>query len=278
MTIRHATRYQPPGRDAADPRRETFAAIIAKYIRVRGFEELVGLRRLLDCCVFAVLLLAGPSAFAQTVYSIWPSSSTPGTPWTGNGSGVTLGIQFRSDVAGTVNGIRFYKGTGNTGSHIGLLYSSTGAVLAQVTFANETASGWQQMSFSSPVAITANTDYVAAYFTTTGFALDVGYFGTAGVDNAPLHAPQFGAVAQNGIYVYGSIPQFPTTDYQGTNYWVDVAFSPSSSGPGTWSSGSAGALYYNNGNVGIGTTSPQYRLSVNGVVGAKEVVVTITGF
>lgn len=32
------------------------------------------------------------------------------------------------------------------------------------------------------------------------------------------------------------------------------------------------------GSVGIGTTNPQYRLSVNGTIGAKEVVVTNTGW
>jgi len=35
---------------------------------------------------------------------------------------------------------------------------------------------------------------------------------------------------------------------------------------GQWSSGSGGAIYYNGGNVGIGTASPNQRLQVNGNV------------
>ena len=137
-------------------------------------------------------------------------------------SPLTVGVKFRSDVAAYVKGIRFYKGIGNSGTHVGMLYTSTGTLLAQATFTSETASGWQEVDFPSPVPIAANTTYVAAYFTTIGCAYDSGYFTTKGADNAPLHALQSGVDGQNGVYVYAASPQFPANSYGDANYWVDV--------------------------------------------------------
>ena len=77
-------------------------------------------------------------------------------------------MKFRSQVNGYVTGVRFYKGTDNVGPHVGHLWSSTGTQLAQATFTNETASGWQRVTFASPVPITANTTYVASYHTSSG--------------------------------------------------------------------------------------------------------------
>jgi hypothetical protein len=34
---------------------------------------------------------------------------------------VELGVKFTSDVDGQVTGIRFYKGSGNSGTHVGNL-------------------------------------------------------------------------------------------------------------------------------------------------------------
>src|SRR5262245_20544497 len=67
---------------------------------------------------------------------------------------VELGVKFRADVAGQVTGLRFYKGAQNTGPHTGSLWTAGSTLLAQATFADETATGWQQVSFGSPVAIT----------------------------------------------------------------------------------------------------------------------------
>src|SRR5215471_18223876 len=101
-----------------------------------------------------------PSALAAS--TIWPSTTLPGTADSGPDSSVELGVKFRSDVSGTVTGIRFYKSAANTGTHIGNLWSAAGTLLASGTFSNETASGWQQMPFTTPVNITSNTVYIAS--------------------------------------------------------------------------------------------------------------------
>ena len=58
---------------------------------------------------------------------------------------------------------------------------SSGTLLASATFTNETASGWQQVNFSQPVAIAANTTYVAATWRPNGhYSVTGAAFATAG--------------------------------------------------------------------------------------------------
>jgi hypothetical protein len=135
-------------------------------------------------------------------------------------------MRFRSDVNGTITAIRFYKGTGDTTTHTGSLWSSTGTLLATVTFSGETASGWQQLNLSAPVNITANTTYVASYHSSGPFYYSPYYFQNAGVDNTPLHALQDGADGPNGVYLYSAGGVFPNQTYSSSNYWVDVVFTP----------------------------------------------------
>ena len=117
-------------------------------------------------------------------------------------------------MAGYVTGIRFYKGAGNTGTHVGHLWSATGQLLATATFTSETATGWQQVSFAAPVAIAANTTYVASYFAPAGhYALDRPYF-TTGYDNAPLHALADGG-RRRQRRLRASAGGFPTESYHG---------------------------------------------------------------
>src|SRR5581483_4742029 len=164
--------------------------------------------------------------------SDWSSSTTPPTPDSGDATSGEYGVRFRADYNGYITGLRFYKSTNNKGTHVGNLWTNTGALLATATFTNETASGWQQVTFSNPVAITANTTYVASYFAPSGhYSATLGYFSTSG-DAPPLHFLKDGVDGANGVYSYSPSTTFPTSTFDSTNYWVDVVYVPASSMPG----------------------------------------------
>lgn len=160
--------------------------------------------------------------------SIWSSSAVPGTPSQNlDSASIELGVKFRAAVPGKISGIRFYKGAPNTGTHTGSLWSSAGTQLATATFSSETASGWQQVLFSSPVPVSANTTYIASYHAPNGkYAFDGAYFSASAVINGPLKALQNGEDGMNGLYSYGSGSQFPNQSFNAANYWVDVIFEP----------------------------------------------------
>src|SRR5438128_11385865 len=99
--------------------------------------------------------------------SIWSTSVNPGTEANDNSStGVNLGIKFHSDTAGYIKAIRFYKHIDNTGTHTGYLWDANGAQLGSATsdINSETTTGWQQVALNPPVAIPANTTYVASHY------------------------------------------------------------------------------------------------------------------
>lgn len=165
-----------------------------------------------------------PTATTQT---LWPATAIPTNPSESDSAAVNLGVKFTSSQNGLISGIRFYKSTANSGTHVGTLWSSTGQKLATVTFTNETASGWQQVNFATPVAITVNTVYVASYFAPNGhYANDDNYFASTGINSGSLHALSKPESGGNGVYAYGSTSAFPSKGYQATNYWVDVVFAP----------------------------------------------------
>jgi hypothetical protein len=162
---------------------------------------------------------------------IWGDALGPAIASANDPNAVEVGVKFASEVSGSITGIRFYKGPQNTGVHTGHLWRGNGTLLATVRFDNETASGWQRANFPSPVPINANTTYVASYHTESGhYALTPNYFSNSGFDNAPLRALRDGVDGPNGVYVYGrsGFPLFPSSSFQGANYWVDVEFVPSS--------------------------------------------------
>src|SRR5690606_20289579 len=98
----------------------------------------------------------------------WSDSTTPAIVDYDDPNAVELGVQFTVDVAAPITGLKFYKSAANVGTHVGSLWTSDGTLLARATFTNETPSGWQKVSFSTPVQATPGTRYVASYHTPSG--------------------------------------------------------------------------------------------------------------
>jgi hypothetical protein len=150
--------------------------------------------------------------------SIFAANSVPTNVNWADPAAIDVGVKFTSDVAGKVSAIKFYKGPTNTGTHTGSLWSATGQLLATATFSAESASGWQTVTFTTPVSITAGTTYIASYHTDAGnYAVNVNQFQATGVNSGPLHIPVGG-----GVYRYGT-GGWPSSAAN-HNYWVDIVF------------------------------------------------------
>jgi hypothetical protein len=167
------------------------------------------------------------AAAVSATYSLFGDSAVPAVANDPETASVELGVRFSSDVDGSVTAVRFFKGSRNSGRHVGNLWTADGTRLASVIFTDESRSGWQQASFSNPVPISAGKTYVASYFAPKGrYSIDQGWFAGKSTDNGPLHAPADSYGSRNGVYRYGSSSGFPTRSWNASNYWVDVVFTP----------------------------------------------------
>ena len=122
---------------------------------------------------------------------------------------MNLGLQFQASSDGLITGVRFYKEADNTGTHTGSLWAADGTLLATGTFTGESASGWQELDFSSPVPVTAGTTYVASYHTSPGH-----YAYTSGGLASPVANGPLTALASGGVYAYGSADDLPLQHLQ----------------------------------------------------------------
>jgi hypothetical protein len=168
------------------------------------------------------------TALDPSVKTLFPVGTLPSETSVNDTNSVELGVKFRPAANGTVLGVRFYQGPGNTGTHVGSLWSATGTLLARVNFPSGNSIGWQTARFSTPVTVTAGTTYVVSYFAPSGHYAADGNFFTAPYNNAPLSAPS----GVNGVFNYTSSPAFPNESYNSSNYWVEPLFDPAEGGGG----------------------------------------------
>jgi Domain of unknown function (DUF4082)/Bacterial Ig domain/Abnormal spindle-like microcephaly-assoc'd, ASPM-SPD-2-Hydin len=216
--------------------------------------------------------------------TVWQPSAQPVQIDSTDTKSVELGVKVRADSDGYILGVRFYKASTNSGTHIGNLWSTDGTLLATGTFVNESTSGWQQLMFTTPVAVVANTTYVVSYLAPEGhYSADTTFFASKGLDSPPLHALQDGVDGGNGVYSFGATSTFPDSTYNAFNYWVDVIYAttPTYTLAGTITGpGAAGATLQLQGPINATTTSDaQGSFNFNGVVdGSYTVTASKSGF
>jgi hypothetical protein len=166
--------------------------------------------------LLGVARVTGPASAAEM--GVFYPTAIPNAITDPDRASVELGVRFSSNIDGTISGVRFYKGPENIGTHVGTLWSSSGHVLARVTFTGESTTGWQTATFARPVPIVKGKTYVASYLSRFGhYSADEGGFDKA-VTKGPLTVPQGG-----GVYRYGR-GGFPVHNYRNSNYYVDVMF------------------------------------------------------
>jgi hypothetical protein len=105
-------------------------------------------------------------------------------------------------------------------------------LLASVRLPTETGPipGWQTATLPTPISISANTTYVAAYYTPNGRYAD-DYFGLAkGLARGYLRIPGSSTAGGNGVYYYYGL-DFPRFERKASNYYVDVLFTPAPQPP-----------------------------------------------
>ncbi|ARM92101.1 oxidoreductase domain-containing protein (plasmid) [Rhizobium sp. CIAT894] len=158
-----------------------------------------------------------------TTSSLFTGADTSGVTAANDANSVELGVKFIASASGQITGLTYYRSAGDSGTHVGSLWTASGQLLAQATFINETASGWQTVSFTQPINVTAGATYVASYHSNGFYSATANYF-TTDHTNGALTAPSSTTSGGNGLYAYSSGSLFPTTSYNASNYWVDVIY------------------------------------------------------
>ncbi len=166
------------------------------------------------------------SAIVQTLFTAQTPNLVGLTDGIGSDGDYELGMKFRSTTDGQIQGIRYYKSPGETGVHIGRIWSATGQLLSSVTFANETASAWQEQSLATPLNIGANTTYIVSVNVNTHYvATTNGLAGSVSKENLQ-------AVPDGSNGVFNVTPgTFPGQSYQNSNYFRDIVFTTAAPNP-----------------------------------------------
>ena len=172
-----------------------------------------------------ILPVAGSLAGADAVsreqfrsYSLFTTADASAAKVVPETATQELGVRFTPSRNGTVSAIRFLKAPGDTDTHTVTLWSVNGHKLRTTGSTEETVAGWQTVTFAEPMSVKAGKMYVASYQTGRHMATEGFFRNTWKVDL--LKAPR----GANGVFAEGH--RFPSRTAAGTNFWVDVVYTP----------------------------------------------------
>lgn len=170
--------------------------------------------------------------------TLW-TSYTPETTNATDAQQYGLGTTFYSVASGWSLGAKWrFPDTLPSGSVTAKLWRvdgddgllASGTELASATFSSPVAGVANEVRWSSPVVLAANTPYVVSIKTPDRYVVSGGYFGSTTVTSGDLRAPQNGSdpigvgTLHNGKLNDLTGHQFPNATFNSANYWVDVIF------------------------------------------------------
>jgi hypothetical protein len=170
-----------------------------------------------ECMADCGACTGGPTSMFANVT---PTDATAGPV----GPAAVMGSKFKVARAGRVTTLKFFKGAGDTSTHRGALWTSNGQKLAEATFSDETLSGWQTVTLSSPVTLMPGTTYVVSLHSSRGQFVSIGGFFDTATTQGPLRALANGEDGPNGLFQRSANSVFPTGSIGPYNYFVDVVF------------------------------------------------------
>ena len=162
----------------------------------------------------ATLIVSNPSTGSQSLFT----TQTPASPSLTDGVPYEIGTKFRLARSGSITAIRYWKASADTGTHTGRIWSSSGSLLASVTFTGESASGWQQRALATPLAVQPNTTYTVSVNIGSRYPLTSG-----GLANQIVNG-DISSIADGNNGVFGNPFAFPTNSWQNSNYFRDIVF------------------------------------------------------
>ncbi len=195
----------------------------------------LGLDRLHTAELTTAVRGADGARLATPVVWSFRTASCPCTLWSSEAQPTNTGLDVRDGRSGagpfsyelgtkiTVSSpmelvaLRYWRDPGETGSHTGRVWTSSGTQIASTTFRREGASGWQRQALDEPVTLDPGETYVVSVGMNARFA-----FTPQGLANPLVNGPLSSVTSSvNGVFG-ASAGSFPTNSWNASSYFVDA--------------------------------------------------------